>query len=254
MKRFVTPFTPLSPVERIWSTVGFITLLLVIWSFSTSNYLPTPLEIMGAFPKLITERNLLGEFGHSLWFCLLSIFYSSLIALFIAYLSVIPVFTSFCDFLRKFRFLPSTGLSFLFMKMTGDIQQQMSWMMIFGITTWLVDSMVGIALSITQDEIMYARSLRLSPWAAMREILVLGKAPLMAQAIVSNFAIAWLLLASIENISRGSGGIGVLLYDSNKAFNFNEVYAIQFTILLTGILLDYLLRKLVLALFPSARI
>jgi NitT/TauT family transport system permease protein len=143
------------------------------------------------------------------------------------------------------------------MKMTvatgGTIEDQMTWMMVFGITTWLLDSMVGIALSISDDEVMYARSLRLTRWQTMREVLIKGKAADIFGAIIVNFAMAWMLLASIENIAKASGGIGVVLADSNKYWKFDQVYAIQLLILLTGIGMDWLLRKVKIFLFPYSK-
>jgi NitT/TauT family transport system permease protein len=169
----------------------------------------------------------------------------------------LPIFRSFGEFLRKFRFLPSAGLSFLFMKMSvefgGGIEQQMSFMMIWGISTWLMYSMIGIALSIGEDEIMYARSLRLSKWQMVRELLIKGKAVDILQAFIGNFAIAWMMLAYVENINKASGGIGVIISESVKYYLYDEVYAIQILILITGITIDTLLRKALVFLLPYAK-
>lgn len=224
-----------------------------MWSSSGSTYIPSPLEIIKALPRLMADKDLAGNFIKSLGFCFTSMGYSICIALFISYLSVLPMFRSFCILLRKFRFLPSTGLSFLFMKITGNIEQQMLWMMVFGVTTWMIDYMVGIATSISDDEIMYARSLRLSRWECMRELLIKGKAAQMFLAVISVFAVSWMLLASIENIAKASGGIGVVLAESNKYYKFEEVYAIQLLILLTGISIDWVLNLIRGWLFPYTK-
>lgn len=249
--KLVTPFKGLTPNERRLSNTVLILLLFSLWSLSQNKYLPPPLEIIKAFPNLIASRDLFFNFQKSLFFCFKAIAYSSAISLFFCYLSVIPLFETLCEFLRKFRFLPSAGLSFFFIKVTGgDIEKQMLWMMVFGVTTWLLDSMIGIALSITPEEKMYAKSLRLTRWQMMRELLIYGKAADNFEAVIGNFAMAWMLLASIENIAKASGGIGVILSESNKYYKFEEVYAIQFMILITGNLLDYSLRKIKGWIFP----
>jgi NitT/TauT family transport system permease protein len=248
--KVITPFKTLTSNERLISTGILLILLLLLWTSSGSRYIPDPLDVIRAFPRLVGSKDLIFNFQKSLFFCLKAIGYSSLIAIFFCYLSVLPLFQTLCVFLRKFRFLPSTGLSFLFMKMTHDIQSQMLWMMVFGVTTWLIDSMVGVALAISPEEIMYAKSLRLNRWQMMREILMFGKAADLFQCIIANFAMAWLLLASVENIAKSSGGIGVVLAESNKYFKFDEVYAIQFIILLTGIGVDFGLNKLRAFFFP----
>lgn len=248
--RLVSPFKKLTSAEKLWSTVGVVILLLLLWTSSGHSYIPDPIDVIGALPRLVGDKDLFWHFQKSLFFCLKAMGYSVIISVILCYLSVLPVFSTFCEFLRKFRFLPSTGLSFLFMKISGNIDEQMLYMMMFGITTWMVYAMIDIALSITDDEVMYARSLRLNRWQSMREILIYGKAADLFNAAIGVFAIAWMLLAAVENIAKASGGIGVVLAESNKYFKMEEVYAIQFLILFTGIIIDFLLRKLRHFLFP----
>jgi NitT/TauT family transport system permease protein len=140
------------------------------------------------------------------------------------------------------------------MRLTSNVQDQMSRMMIFGISTFLIDSAISIALSISKDEVDYARSLRLSHWQLFREIVIYNKLPYFFSTIIQNFAIAWTLLSSVENISKSGGGIGVLLAESSKYMKLEEMYAIQLLILFTGILLDYLLNTLHGLLFPYIKL
>lgn len=230
-------------------SIGIVVVTMIsIWQ--TSKYLPSLQEVLLAFPTLIKERDLDHHFLHSMSFCLSAVGWSFLIGLGFAYLSVIPMFRMFCIFMRKFRFLPSTGLGFLFMQLTPDIEHRMMWMMVFGIAVWMIDTMIGVALSIKEDQIRYASSLRLSPWKTFRELLLFGKAPDMMAAAISTFAISWTLLSAIENISKSGGGIGVVLAESNKYYRFDQVYATQILILLTGIGIDFFLNKLRRWFFP----
>lgn len=248
--KLFSPFEVLNGRERLFS-IFFVTIVVItLWSTSGHSYIPTPSEIFGSLPRLVNQKSLMFNFQKSLFFCLKIISYSSLIALVFCYLSVIPLFRTFCEFLRKFRFLPSTGFSFLFMKIGGTIDNQMVYMMVFGVTVWLIDSMVKVALDIGQDEVNYAKSLRLNKWQRMRELLIYGRAADIFHCIITNFAIAWMLLAAIENIAKAKGGIGVVLAESNKYYNFAEVYALQIIILLTGISIDYLLRQVKAIVFP----
>ena len=72
---------------------------------------------------------------------------------------------------------------------------------------------------------------------------------LMAQ----NFAIAWMMLTSIECMFREYGGIGALLMNVYQRKGFEYVFAIQITILLVGLLLDSLLRGFIHIAFPWKR-
>jgi ABC-type nitrate/sulfonate/bicarbonate transport system permease component len=253
--KVLTPFKTLSQSEKLWSTVAVIVLIMVVWSLSGHAYIPTPMEILGAFPSLLEQNDLIRNFIKSISFCLETMLYSLLISLFFTYLSVLPLFSTFCEFLRKFRFLPSVGLSFFFTKLSGgELDTMMTYMMVFGITTWMLYAFIDIALSITSEEIMYAKSLRLKPWQRMREILIFGKAADLFLAAIGVFAIAWMILATVENLAKASGGIGVVLAESNKYFKMEKVYAVQILILVTGIALDWILRQIRYFLFPYAKL
>lgn len=65
-----------------------------------------------------------------------------------------------------------------------------------------------------------------------------------------NFAIAWMMLAMVENICRADGGIGIVLYDQNKHFHLDAVYAIQIMVLVLGMFFDWLFVKVRYILFP----
>lgn len=247
----IKPFKKLSQGESILSTATIILLLMLLWTSSGSEYIPSPIQVIKAFPRLVEKHDIIRNFGKSLGFCFKAMGWSILISYSLALLSVLPLFSTFCQFLRKFRFLPSMGLSILFLKMgNGYVNNQMLYMMVFGITTWMIDGMIGIALSISNDEVMYARSLRMSRWAAMREILIYGKAAEMFRVVISNFAMAWMLLAAIENIAKANGGIGVVLAESYKYYKYEEVYCLQIIILCTGIIVDALLNLIRGWIFP----
>lgn len=231
-----------------WLSVFLVPLM--IWMVLPTHIFPPILDILGAIPKLFTTNDLVGNFIISLLFCIKSMAYASIIAFVFMLGARVPMFQSFAVFCRKFRFLPSVGLSFLFMKLTDNSSITASWLMIFGITTFMVDGAVGIALSVTKDDVSYAKTLRLSRWEIFRELIILSKLPIFFSMAISNFAIAWMLLSSIENLIKSSGGIGVVMAESQKYFHLEEVYAIQILILLTGITVDFALNWINNWLFP----
>jgi NitT/TauT family transport system permease protein len=251
--KLFTPYEKLTPLQGRVATFVLVVVLLLLWSVSGHEYIPTPMEIVNSFPRLFEGKDLHYHFQKSLMFCFKAILYAVGISLVFCYLSVIPFFSKFCEFSRKFR-LPSTGFSFLFMKIGGEVNNQMTLMMVFGICVWLIDSTIKVALDTTEDDINYAKSLRLNGWQRMRELLILGKAADIFSCIISNFAIAWMLLAAIENIAKASGGIGVVLAESNKYYKFGEVYAIQILILVTGILVDWGMRGIRSFMWPYTAI
>lgn len=231
-----------------WLSLSVVPLL--IWIILPNDKFPPILDILEAIPILFKQNDLINNFIISLVFCFKSMFYSSVIAFLFMLIARIPIFQAFAIFCKKFRFLPSVGLSFLFMKLTDNVESLMSWMMIFGITTYMIDGAVNIALSVTKDDVNYAKSLRLSRWQIFRELIIYSKLPLFFIMAISNFAMAWMLLASVENIAKSSGGIGVILAESNKYFKLENIYAIQILILFVGISVDYLFNLLINWAYP----
>jgi NitT/TauT family transport system permease protein len=257
MKKLIGLVTPFRTVTASTKRIGVgavIISIVLLWMSSGKDLLPTPVEILKAYPVLFDQNDLTRNFMKSIMFCLKCMGYALLISLVVTYLCRLPIFEALAQFLRKFRFLPSAGLSFLFMKLTGNVEGQMLWMMVFGITTWMIYSFVGIAMDISYEDVTYAKSLRLNRWEMLRELLIYGKAAEIFEAAVGIFAIAWMLLAAVENIAKASGGIGVVLAESNKYFKMEKVYAIQILILVTGIFIDWALRAIKVMLFPYSSI
>lgn len=149
-------------------------------------------------------------------------------------------------------------MGFLFMKVTvemgGDITDQMFYMMVFGVTTFLIDSLISISLSIGPADIAYCKSLRLNRWQMVKELLIFGKASEIFAAAIQQFAMAWMLVSAIENIFKTNGGIGVVLAESNKYLRMDQIIAVQIIILVTGTVCDYGLRSIRLWLFPQERL
>jgi NitT/TauT family transport system permease protein len=83
-------------------------------------------------------------------------------------------------------------------------------------------------------------------------VIILGKFDKVLEAIRQNFAISWMMIAMVENLCKSDGGIGVIIADQNKYFKFDYVWAIQLLILLTGIGMDYALRRMKEYLLPYA--
>lgn len=251
--RLITPFKTLTPLERLLSNIALMLVVFIVWSMSHNKYFPAPIDILRAIPELVTERDLIDNYFHSLIFCFRAIGIATVISFILAYMSVLPLFSSFCSFLRKFRFLPSAGLTVVFMKLTDTMEQGMFAMMVFGVATWLIDSVIGVALSIKPEEIMYAKSLRLTRWEMMRELLIYGKADEMFRVVIGNFAMAWMLLAAIESLVKSNGGLGVVLAESVRYYKYAQVYATQLIILVSGNVLDFVLNWFLGRFFPYSQ-
>lgn len=214
---------------------------LVIWSFNDAKFLPTPLEIITASKNLFLHQDFLSHLFISTWLCIKAIFYSTLISLFIALLSTIPIMKPFSGFAGTTRFLSTIGLTFIFAILTPDTNTLKVVLLVFCISVFLITSFLGIVRETKKEELDYAKTLKMNDWMALYKVMILGKADQYLEAIKQNFAISWMMLAMVENLCRAEGGIGVILFQENKQFHLDAVYAIQIMVLIVGIGLDWCL-------------
>ena len=79
----------------------------------------------------------------------------------------------------------------------------------------------------------------MSEWRVVWEVVILGTADQAIEVLRQNAAIGWMMLTMVEGISRSEGGVGAMLLNQNKHFRLAEVFAIQVSILMVGLVQDY---------------
>src|SRR5206468_7841716 len=112
-------------------------------------------------------------------------------------------------------------------------------LLVFGMVVFFVTSMAAIVAEIPKDRFDHARTLRMSEWRVVWEVVILGTADQAIEVLRQNAAIGWMMLTMVEGISRAEGGIGAMLLNQNKHFHLAEVFAIQIVILAVGMAQDY---------------
>ena len=254
MKHQITSaFLPNKPLEQRTTLLILITWIVgtfLFWNFADTTILSKPFDIVTSAKTLISEHYFLTDLFISTTLCIKAMFYAIVISYSISLLSIIPFFRPSASFVAKARFLSTVGLTFIFAQATSDTSSQKTSILVFCITVFLVTSFLSIIASVKSAEYDYARTLKLNAWESVWHVIVIGKADLFLDMIRQNFAIAWMMLAMVENLCRADGGIGVVLTDQNKHFHLDAVYAIQIIILIVGIFLDWFLGFLRRTLFP----
>ncbi|HSF41591.1 MAG TPA: nitrate ABC transporter permease, partial [Thermoanaerobaculia bacterium] len=154
----------------------------------------------------------------------------------------------------KGRFLGLIGLTFVFTLMVGGGRPLKLALLVFGMTVFFITSMAAEVLSIPKERFDHARTLRMNEWEVVWEVVILGTADKAFEVLRQNAAIGWMMLTMVEGISRSEGGVGAMLLNQNKHFHLAEVFAIQITILLVGILQDYGIGALQRIVCPYSRL
>jgi NitT/TauT family transport system permease protein len=227
--------------------VGFqLLMLLSIWIFSPTVFLPKPKEVFQALGDLWFE-GLGGELITSFLLNIEAIAISAVLSLLLAYLTVIPFFRPVVALLSKLRFLSMVGLTFFFTLMATSGHELKLFLLVFSVSVFFVTGMAEVVASIPKEKFDLARTLRMGEWRVVYEVIILGQADKAFEVLRQNAAMGWMMLTMVEGISRSEGGVGAMLLNQNKHFHLSAVFAIQLTILVLGLAQDYaigVLRKI----------
>jgi NitT/TauT family transport system permease protein len=214
-------------------------LFLVIWWRSPWAVLPRPGEVGAALGSLWMTQGLGPELWTSFKSNLQALAITLLISLALSYLSVLPVWRPIVTAVSKGRFIGLTGLTFIFTLIFGGGHPLKISLLVFGMTVFFVTSMASVVAEIPRERFDYARSLRMSEWRVVWEVVVLGTADRAIEVLRQNAAMGWMMLTMVEGITRSEGGVGAMLLNQNKHFHLAEVFAIQGLILIVGMIQDY---------------
>src|SRR5262249_27100097 len=142
--------------------------------------------------------------------------WTSLFALVLSYLTVLPVFRPVVAAVSKARFLSLVGFTLVFTLITGGGHELKLWLMVFAMTVFFVTSMASVIVQIPKESFDHARTLRMSEWRVVWEVVILGTADKAFEVLRQNAAIGWLMLTVAEGIVRSEGGVGAMLLAENK--------------------------------------
>src|SRR5262249_1502919 len=232
--------------------IGFqLVMLLAIWFFSPTVFLPKPKEVFQALEEMWAE-GLGGELITSFYLNLQAIALSAILSLLLAYLTVIPFFRPIVALLSKLRFLSMVGLTFFFTLMATTGHELKLFLLVFSVSVFFLTGMAEVVASIPKESFDLARTLRMGEWRVVWEVVVLGQADKAFEVLRQNAAMGWMMLTMVEGISRSEGGVGAMLLNQNKHFHLSAVFAIQLTILLLGLGQDYAIGILLKIFCPYA--
>ncbi len=218
--------------------IAQIVLLLVIWAAGSAYMVPSPIEIGRAWLSLVQDQGLLYELGISISTNLEAIFISTVLSIGLSYLTVLPVMRPIVSMLSKSRFLSLTGFIVIFTMVFGGAHGLKIALLVFGMSVFFITSMASVVANISKEDFDHAKSLRMTPWRTVWEVVILGKADETFEVLRQNAAMGWMMLTLVEGLVRSEGGIGGIMLNESKHFHLDAVFAIQFTILTIGIVQD----------------
>ncbi len=243
-KELLEAFSPLGKISGKTSTILVLMTIFSIaffWQVVHIPFFPSPERAWKGFVHLWTKWDFLGEIITSASLNLLAVVFTLIIGLGIAYSTVIPAFRPLnASFATSLRFLSFGGMTLLISGISANQYFIRMFLLVFSMGVFYVTGMVGIIASIPKKEYDHCRVTGYGRWRTVWEVIILGRRAEAWELLKQNFAIGWMMLLTVENYSRSLGGVGVLMYSQEKFLKLENLYAIQITILLLGIFLDYL--------------
>lgn len=214
--------------------------LLFVWWRSGADLLPTPPEVLRELQRLFAQ-GLAYHLASSLYSSVVALTWTAAIGMGVVYASVVPALRPLAVLVEKLRFWGFAGVGVAFTVWFGGGHDLKIALLVFGMTGFFVASMHDEVRSIKRERFDYARSLGMSEWRVVWEVVVRGTLDKAIDALRQNAAMGWMLLTLIETLVRSEGGIGVLLANHSKHMQLGAVAAVQAVVFGVGLVQDALL-------------
>ena len=231
----------------IWCVLSYTALVPTV-------ILPSPTEVVRAFPVLHFEEALVRSAGWSLYRVGMGFVLSALVAIPLGLLmgTFPPVKHFFVPLLDPLRFLPISALVPLFLVWFG-IEETMKIMLLFvGTFVYLLPLVVEAVENVDDVYLQTATTLGASRWQLVRHVLVPGSLPAIGEALRVMNGIGWtyVILAEIVNARYG---LGHIITVAGKRSHVDQIFAGVIVILVIGVVTDVIIRIINKQLFSWKR-
>lgn len=234
-----TPFKKISPTTSYILIALQALFVIACLQIFTNELIPKPSEILAAAWAMLQSRDFYDDLFVSLWQTVKAMGIAISIALPISYLVTIPFFKGLAVFITKLRFLTITGLSFVFLILLKDASLYKLSLLLFGIVPFFITSLVAEYNTIKNDELDLCKTLKMNPWQSLYELVIFGKLNVSILVIGINFAICWSMIVYVESQTMGLGGLGTIIFKSQKHLRLEEVFSVLMFIFCIGNLSDW---------------
>lgn len=250
-------FYPFGEVNAtVYLTIALVEylILLLVWNNAAGSLIPRPSEVWESFAGMVQSDEFYRDLVSSTSLTMKGMFLSLVPAALLCYVATTNIAKPILVVLTKMRYLTMTGLVFVFTIMFKNASDIKISLLMFGIIPFFITSFASVIASIPPEKYNLCTTLKFSKWRTLWEVIVVGKADALLDVIKQNFAIAWMMITSVEGLCTNEGGLGVMMIKSNKYIHLADVFAILLTVAIIGVLLDYVFGALRKMLFPYTRI
>lgn len=249
--RWLTPFADVPRHHYPLMVLLWLVMTVGCWQFTAGPITPTPLQVLAALSKL-ADIEVVRALATSFVLNLEALLIAASLSITLSFLSVVPLFRMPAQVFSALRFVGIGGLTYFFTRWTSGGHSLKVWLLVFPLTAFYHTSLLGVVSSVSAEDIEYGRSLGLSPWRLLYELVARGKLHETLSMLRQNAANGWSMLTMVEVVSRQEGGVGVLLANASRFTRLDTILAIQLAVLVLGLIFDYTLGLLNRCLCPYA--
>lgn len=213
--------------------------------------LPTPIQVVKAFPALIKEKKLISNTIISVWRNLQGYFWAVLISIPIGFvIGLFPIFKGlFSKQVDALRYLPLTALVGMFITWFGIGESMKISFLAFGIIVYLLPTVIQRIREVSDVYLRTVFTLGATDWQTIRSVYLPSVMAKLVDDIRVLTAISWTYIIIAELLNK-DGGIGALIYDAGRRGQIPDVFAVLIVIVLIGFLQDRVFVYLDKRLFP----
>ena len=240
---------------RVLALAGVITFFAVWCVLSYANIVPTvilpsPTEVLRAFPVLHFQEALVRSIGGSLYRVYMGFLLAAVVAIPLGLLmGTFPAIKHFFNpLLDPLRFLPISALVPLFIVWFGIDEMQKIVFLFVGIVVYLLPLVVEAVENVDDVYLQTATTLGATKGQLIRHVLIPGSLPAIGEALRVMNGIGWtyVILAEVINARYG---LGYLITAAGKRSNVDQIFALVAVILVIGVVTDWMIRMINKALF-----
>ena len=219
-----------------------------------SVILPSPTEVLQAFPVLHFQEALVRSAGWSLYRVTMGFLLSGVVAIPLGLLmGTFPAVKHFLSpMVDPLRFLPISALVPLFLVWFG-IEETMKIMLLFvGTLVYLLPLVVEAVEGVDDVYLQTATTLGATRWQLVRHVLIPGSLPAIGEALRVMNGIGWtyVILAEIVNARYG---LGHIITVAGRRSHVDQIFAGVIVILFIGVATDVIIRVINKQLFSWKR-
>ncbi|MEM0991823.1 MAG: ABC transporter permease subunit [Bacteroidota bacterium] len=213
--------------------------------------LPTPLQVVQAFPRLIQADELIPNTFLSIWRNLQGYFWAVLISIPLGFvIGLYPLFRGlFGKQVDALRYLPLTALVGIFITWFGIGESMKISFLAFGIIVYLLPVVIQRIFEVEDVYLKTVFTLGATDWDTIKSVYLPSVMSKLIDDIRVLTAISWTYIIIAELLNK-EGGIGALIYTAGRRGQIPDVFAVLIVIVLLGFLQDRLFVYLDKRLFP----